>query len=290
MKYFDTHCHIQFKTYEQEREEIIQRNLERGVIMNVIGTQMDTSKAAVELAEKYEHIYATIGTHPTHLFPTYIDEEETSFKSRNEDFDEVYYDELAKSKKVIAVGETGLDLYHLPEKPGRQEVLEKQTKVFLQHVDFALKHGLPLVVHCREAHEELIECLKSKVKSLKSSGVDYELNGVIHCFTGNWEVAQEYLSLGFYLGFTGVITYPAKKLDPRPQEELLEVLKKMPLDRMLVETDAPYLAPQTYRGQQSEPWMVEEQVRFIAGLRGVGEEEMSLQLMKNGRALFHSVE
>ncbi len=279
MKYVDTHCHIQFNTYKDEREAVVRRNLERGVIMNVVGTQMDTSKAAVELAEQYDHVYATIGTHPTHLFPTYVDEEETSFKSRNEDFDEAFYTELVQSKKVIAIGETGLDLYHLPKTPSREEVLEKQTKVFLQHVDFAQKHDLPLVVHCRDAHLELLE-------SLKSSGFEQKLRGVIHCFTGNWEFAQQYLNLGFYLGFTGVITYPPKKTDPKPQEELLEVLRNMPLDRMLVETDAPYLAPQAYRGERSEPWMVEEQVKFLAGLRGLSSEEMSNILFQNSSTLF----
>jgi len=229
----DTHCHLQFNGYDKNREEVIERCNQKQMILNIVGTQKDTSKKAVELAEKYDNYYATIGTHPIHLFASHVDEEESSFVSREESFDEEYYTELAKSKKVIGVGETGLDLFHLPEGKSIKEVLEKQKEVFLAHINFAAKHNLPLVIHCRNAHKEMLEVLQATSYKLQANG------GVMHCFAGDWEQAKQYLDMGLYLGFTGVVTFPPKKTDPKPQNDLLEVLEKVPLDRILVEETTP---------------------------------------------------
>ncbi len=277
----DTHCHLQFKGYDKNREEVIKRCREKDAILNIVGTQKETSKKAVELAEKYDGYYATIGTHPIHLFPTQVDEEESSFVSREENFDEEYYTELAKSKKVIGVGETGLDLFHLPKGVSKEEVLKKQKEVFLAHLNFAERHNLAIVIHCRDAHDEMIDLLQ---------GLGRKIKGTMHCFTGNWEQAQKYLDVGLYLGFTGVVTFPPKKTDPKPQNDLLEVLEKVPLDRVLVETDAPYLAPQKYRGQfPSEPWMVEEVVKKIAEIREKSFEEINQIVLKNALDVFTGI-
>jgi len=274
MKLIDSHCHIQFNSFKDDYDEVIQRCVTKDVILNTVGTQKETSKKAVEFAEKYDNIYATIGLHPIHLFPTHVDEEETSFISREEDFDEEYYGELAKSEKVIAVGECGIDLFHLPKDKSLEEVLEKQKEIFIKQADFAKKHDLPLVIHVRDAYEEMLQVLEPETK------------GVIHCYTGNWQNAQKFLDLGLYLGFTGIVTFPAKKTDPKPQEELLEVIKNCPLDRILIETDAPYLAPQKYRGERSEPWMVEEVAKKIAEIKGVSEEEVRKATVENAKKLF----
>ncbi|MFA6427376.1 MAG: TatD family hydrolase [Candidatus Magasanikbacteria bacterium] len=300
---FDSHCHIQFNAYKNDFLEVISRCVEKNVVMNTVGTQKDTSKKAVEFAEKFDNVYATIGLHPIHLFPTHVDEEESSFVSREEDFDESYYDELAQSEKVIAVGECGIDLYHMPENKTKIEILEKQKEIFLKQVKFAQKHDLPLVIHVRDAHEEMINLLRefsSLVKEETEAVVRVKttspilsltkernvLSGVIHCYTSNWQNAQQYLDMGFYLGFTGVITFPPKKTDPKPQEELLEVVKNCPLDRMLVETDAPYLAPQAYRGKRCEPWMVEEVAKKIAEIREKSIDDVSFIVEKNTKDLF----
>lgn len=287
----DTHCHLQFNGYKEDREEVIKRCNQKQMVLNIVGTQKETSKAAVELAERYDNFYATIGTHPIHLFPTHVDEEESSFVSRKEGFDEEYYEGLVQrslgedgSKKVIGIGETGLDLYHLPKNVSKKTVLEKQKQVFLAHMDFARKHNLPLVIHCRDAHQEMIQLL-SEARSQKSEAV----KGVMHCFTGNWEQAQKYLDMGLYLGFTGVATFPPKKTDPQPQLDLEEVLKDTPLDRILVETDAPYLAPQAYRGKRSEPWMVEEVIKKLAKIRGKSEEEIEEIVLQNALNLFTGI-
>jgi len=280
----DTHCHLQFSAYDKDRDAVINTCNKKRIFLNIVGTQKTTSRLAVELAEKHENMYASIGTHPIHLFPTRVDEEETSFVSREEGFDEEYYEELVKSKKVIGIGETGLDLYHMPKDKSIEEVLEKQKKVFLDHINFAQKHGLPLVIHCREAHSEMIQLLQANGHKLQAN------KGVIHCFTGNWEQAQKYLDLGLYLGFTGVVTFPPKKTDPKPQLDLEEVLEKIPLDRILVETDSPYLAPQVCRGKRCEPYMVEEVIKKLADIKGKNVEETEKIVFGNALSLFTRID
>ena len=305
---FDSHCHIQFQGYQDDRNEVILRCRQKGVKMNAVGTQKNTSKLAVELAEANEDIYATIGLHPIHLHATQVDEEESSFLSHEENFDEVFYDELAKSKKVIAVGECGLELYHLPEGVDKEKILEKQKEIFIQQYNFALKHGLPLVIHVRDAYEEQIQLLQflpldkgrqGGVESLSTapalrvrpslSKEGNRVEGVIHCYSGNWQQAQKFLDMGFYIGFTGVITFPARKTNPQPTLDLLEVVEKCPLDRILIETDAPYLAPQAYRGKKCEPWMVEEVVKEIAKIKHLSRETVEETVYQNTLNLFTKI-
>ena len=169
------------------------------MILNAVGTQKDTSRAAVEFAEKYPFIYASIGLHPVHLFSTHIDEEESKFLSREEDFDYEYYKNLGKSPKVVAIGECGLDLYRLPPDRTKEEVLAKQKPTFIAQYKLAQELGLAMVIHVREAHEEMVELLSSLTNKIR---------GTVHCYTGNWHYAKKYLALGLNLGFTGVITFP----------------------------------------------------------------------------------
>lgn len=276
----DTHAHIQFQAYITDREEVIKKCYNKNMILNVVGTQKDTSQTAVRLAERYDWVYASIGTHPIHLHSTHVDEEETSFTSREENFEEAFYETLVRSPKVIGIGECGLDLFHIPSNVPQEEVLEKQSTVFLRHAQFAHKHQLPLVIHCREAHDQMIALIKT---------LPFSITGTVHCFTSHWDHAQEYLNLGLYLGFTGVLTFPPKKLQPQIQSQLIEVVQKMPLEKILLETDSPYLAPQAYRGQRAEPWMAEEQLRFIANLRGLSVYELENQIEKNTRQLFTKI-
>ncbi|MCX6778653.1 MAG: TatD family hydrolase [Candidatus Magasanikbacteria bacterium] len=245
---FDTHCHLQFKGFKDEYGDVLKRCQEKDVALNIVGTQKDTSRAAVEMAEKSSNVYATIGLHPVHLFPTHIDEEESSFLSREEDFDEKFYRDLAQSSKVVGIGECGLDFYHLPEGIDKKVVFAKQKSVFLKQLKLAEELKKTLVIHVRDAHKEMIELLEENTQP-------NSLQAVVHCYTGNWSDAKEYLDLGFYIGFTGVITFPAKKLNPQPTLDILEVVEKTPLEKIVIETDAPYLAPQAYRGQKCEPWM-----------------------------------
>ncbi len=277
----DTHCHIHFKAFEKNRDEVIARSKEKGMILNLVGTQESTSKKGVEMAEQYDWMYATIGLHPIHIHEVDVHEETTNFTSRGEDFNPEFYRALATNPKVIGVGETGLDRFHIPKDQVEADILAAQKEVFRKHYDVAEEFGLPLVMHVRDAHDEMIELLES-IKKEKGSLI----RGVVHCYTGNWTQAEKYLDLGFNLGFTGVVTFPAKKTNPAPQLELEKVLENIPLDRILVETDAPFLAPQAYRGEQSEPWMVEEVIKKFAVVRGLSFDQMADQINKNTKHLF----
>jgi len=305
---FDSHCHLQFNAYNSDREAVIKRCLEKGVACNIVGTQKDTSKAAVEMAEKYDNFYATIGLHPIHTTSTEVDEEEIVFQSREENFDEAYYGELAKSKKVVAVGECGVELFHLPPDADRTDILRRQKESFLQQYNFARKHDLAMVIHVRDAYDEMIEILSVIARSpdvksgqrsnLTNNGIaslpsearnDKIIRGVMHCYSGNWAQAQKFLEKGLYLGFTGVITFPPRKTNPQPTLDLLEVVKNCPLDKMLIETDSPYLAPQAYRGKRCEPWMVSEVAAKIAEIKGLGKEEVVKATDENTKKLFRLV-
>ena len=188
----DTHSHLSFKAYNTDRDEVIKRNLENGVVCIDVGTDYNSSKKAVELAKKYENIYASVGMHPE-----VVDEE----------FDKEKYIELAKSKKIVAIGEIGLD-YKFKN--------EGQKKLFIEQLELAKELNLPVIIHCRAAHNDVLEILKN-----------YKLSGVIHCFTGNWQEAQKYLELGFYLGINGIID----KLN------LDEVIKNCSLDKLASYSD-----------------------------------------------------
>jgi TatD DNase family protein len=274
----DTHCHVQFKAFNDDSDAVIKKCLAQGMILNLVSTQSSTSAHAVAVAEKYEGTYATIGLHPVHVFETFVDEKEGgSFISRAETFDYEYYKKLAQSKKVIGIGECGLELFHFPEGRTRAEVLAKQTEAFLLQYKLAQEMNLAMSIHVREAHDEMIAVLKT---------LPHPIRAVVHCFTSNWKHAKEYLDMGLYLGFTGVITFPPKKSNPQIQLDLLEVVKNVPLDRMVIETDAPYLAPNAYRGKRCEPWMVVEVNKKIAEVKNMGLEEVAQLTHNNAAKLF----
>ncbi len=278
----DTHCHLQFTLYGNDRDEMISRCIQKGLIMNTIGTQLETSKKAVSLAEQYEQVYATVGLHPIQSQKMTVQEEQNlTFIAKGEDFDMAAYDALVRSSdKVVAIGETGLDAFHVPNDMPLDEVFDDQWSLVEKHRELADKHDLPLVFHVRDAHAEMIKRLGEW---------RHPIRGVVHCFTGNWHEAKAYLDMGLYLGFTGVITFPPKKTNPTPQEELLEVVKNIPMDRVLVETDAPFLAPQAYRGKRCEPWMVEAVVEKIAEVKNVLDDEVRLQSSHNARTLLSNI-
>ncbi len=280
MELFDTHCHVHFNAFKADSDEVIARTRAAGVLMNLVGTQRDTSVGAVAVAERSAGVYASVGLHPVHLFSQHIDEEESSFATREEHFDRDFYEQLARHEKVIAIGECGYDLYRLPPEKTIDEVLARQRDVFAGHVAVARAVSKPLVVHVRDAYKEMIATLREEQKQVQ------KLRGTIHCYISDWENAREFLELGFYLGFTGIITFPPKKSDPTAHVKLLEAVKNCPLERMLLETDAPYLAPGAYRGKRSEPWMVKAVAEKIAEVKGITFEEVAEVTTRNARELF----
>jgi len=240
----DTHSHLNFKAFNKDRDEVIKRSLENNVWLINASSTFDTSKLAIEIAEKHqEGVYASVGLHPIHV--------------KDEEFDVEKYRELAKSDKVVAIGETGLD-YMYPEK-------EKQKQVFLQHLELAKELDLPVILHCRKAHDELLKLLQSD-----------RLSGVVHCFTGRWSQAQKYLALGLHLGFNGIIF----------KHNVDEVIKKVPIDRILIETDCPYLTPPQAKKERNEPIFVKYVAERIAELRGESFKKIAEATTQNAKNLF----
>ena len=268
----DTHSHLSFKAYDADREEVIKRNLENGVSCIDVGTKYETSKRAIELAEKNENIFAAIGMHPIHiktdLLKLKMDEEEGAFEPLGEEFDKEKYLELAKSPKVVAIGEIGLDYYYKPKTKTRLEEFKKlQKEVFIQQLDLAEELNLPVIIHCRMAFGDLYEILKTK-----------NIKGVIHCFTGNLEQAKQFMGLGFYIGINGIIF----KLD------LDEVIKNAPLEKLLVETDCPYLTPPAEeKDKRNEPIFVKHVIQKIADLKGITFDQVAETTTQNAKKLFN---
>src|SRR3989344_2316664 len=241
-KFFDIHSHPNFAVFTQDRDEVVRRALDNSVFMNVVGTQRDTSQAAVELAEKYsEGVYATIGLHPIHTSKSYHDEEELGkggkeFTSRDENFDYEFYKKLAASPKVVAIGECGLDYF---------------------------RNGKNV-----SAYRLAAGILKEKAKVVFN----------FHFFAGNLEEARLLLDLGAIFSFTGVITFTS---------DYDEIIKYLPLEKIMAETDCPFVAPVPHRVKRYEPVYVIEVVKKIAEIRGENLEKVRKQLLQNSFAFFN---
>lgn len=256
----DTHSHLNFNTYKEDSLEVLQRSLDNGVWMINVGSQYSTSKRAVGMAEKYEKgVYAAVGLHPIYA---------------EEEFDDEEYKQLALSergeRRVVAIGEIGLDY--------KQEYVsfQKKQKILLdQQLELAKELNLPVIFHCRMAHEDLIKTLEQYN--------DRTFSGVIHCFTGNWEQAQKYLEMGFCLGFNGIIF----------KFNIDEVIEKAPLDKILIETDCPYLTPPLPAAAiakagpiRNEPINVKYIAEKIAKIKQLSYNEISRITTENAKKLF----
>lgn len=285
VKLFDVHTHTQFAAFAGQIDAVIKRALDAGVWLLNVGTQKGTSAKAIEVAEKYsEGVYAAIGLHPIHTEESYHDRQELGipdyipnsrelenkgmkgFVSRGEDFDYEYYKKLAQNSKVIAIGECGLDYYRLTE-----ETKTKQREVFIKQIELAREVGKPLMIHCRNAFGDLIDILNTKYKIPNTS------SGIVHFFTGTTDDAEKLLELGFSFSFGGVITF-ARDYDDQ--------IKYIPLDRIVLETDAPYVAPTPYRGKRNEPVYVIEAAKKLAEIKNISFEKAAEQTLANARKIF----
>jgi TatD DNase family protein len=267
MKYFDAHTHTNFVAYAEDRDAVMMRAAEAEVGMNIVGTQLDTSRSAVELAQKYDHAWATIGLHPVHTAKSYHDTKELGeggkeFTSRGEVFDMDAYYALGQDPKVIAIGECGLDYYRVEE-----DTKDVQSKAFIEQIELANRLQKPLMLHIRNAYDDALEILKAHAK----------VKGDVHFFAGDWAVAKQFLDFGFTLSFTGVVTFT---------HDYDEVVKNTPADMLLSETDAPYITPTPHRGKRNEPAYIPLVVERLAALKGLDEEEMAAQLLANARRVF----
>lgn len=241
-----------------------------------VGTQKDTSRQAITLAEMYdEGVYAAVGLHPIHADKSFHDTDElggdAGFESRGEEFDVDYYTNLAQRKKVVAVGECGLDYFRV--EGDAESIKIKQKEIFKKHIDVARAIGKPLMIHCRpskhnDAYEDIIALLQER----------HVAGGVVHFFVGSIDIAEKFLALGFSFTFGGVITFV---------HDYDKVVRYIPLDRILTETDAPYVTPAPYRGKRNEPSYVEEVAKKIAELKGVSFEEAARQTVLNAKKIFN---
>jgi TatD DNase family protein len=283
-KLIDTHAHVHFQAYKDDMDEVVKRALERGIGMVTIGTQSTTSKKGIELAEKYEGVWCTIGLHPNHLHAQEFfddnelppemkgDEDSTKVKTRSEKFDPAYYAELVKHPKVVAIGEFGLDYFRIPPGADLESVKADQFLAVRQQLHFATQYQKPVVIHCRDAHADQAALLKEEIDN---GGL--ERRGVIHCFTGTAKEAAVYRELGFYVAFGGIVTFG---------KNVMEAAKEVPLEQIVLETDAPYLTPAPNRGKRNEPLGVEIVAQKIAELKGISLEEVAKVTTENAQKLF----
>ncbi len=232
-----------------------------------VGSQLATSQRAVEIADQYSQgVYAAVGLHPIHVLGGQFQPEEFNVDG--------YQQLINSSKKVVALGETGIDFYHLDSN------FEKQKEVFVQHIDLAIKNNLALVIHARNSKDGSKNAYRVILDILKASpSTSSGLKGVIHCFGGSLQEANEFLQLGFYVGFTGIVTFKNAK-------NIREVAENIPLDSMLIETDSPYLAPDPHRSERNIPQYVEFVAKKIAEIKNINFGQIAEQTSKNAKELF----
>ena len=277
----DIHTHLYWKSYDADRDMVVERARKAGVKeMLVIGCTVDESRQAIEVAEKYEDMYASVGMHP-HEF----NDEDTRYKMQDEGWIEKLK-ELAKNEKVVAVGECGLDYYS----HDKQIAINSQQKTaqkdgFLAQIELAQELKLPVILHCRsssptsdDAYEDMFEILKAK---------SYQLKAILHCYMGDTEVTKKFLMLpNLFFSFTGNITYPVKQSLIGTKDDLTETVKLVPLERMFVETDCPFLTPQSKRGERNEPAYVIETAQMVARLKEVDGVSLEQTLHENFNKAF----
>jgi TatD DNase family protein len=257
MKLIDTHAHLQFKAYDDDRDKVVARSSKGLAAVVNVGAKIDSSEEAVRLAKKIPNFYAAVGIHPHHA-----DEWQKDWIKKLE--------ELAKEPKVVAIGEIGLDNHKYEGSP--KPNLAKQTKLLLEQIELAKKLDLPVIFHCRDAYDELYEVIKPYKK----------LEGLAHCFMGTSEQVKKFLNLGLYISFSGNITY-------KRNEYIREAAKIVPLNRMLVETDAPYLPPEPHRGKRNEPVYVKIVAETVARVKSENFEKTVETIHKNSIKLLKLV-
>lgn len=247
---FESHAHFDDERFDEDREQLLSSMNEKGVRFAInIGSSLESSQASVDLADKYDFIYAAVGVHPEEI----ADVDDAGIEKLRE---------LAKNKKVVAIGEIGLD-YHY-----RDDNKEEQIAAFRRQMELAKELSLPVIIHSRDACEDTLKVLR-----------EYKPRGVVHCFSGSAETAKEVVALGMYVGFTGVVTF-------KNARRALEAVEAVPLDRLLCETDCPYMAPEPNRGKRCDSTMLEFILAKMAEIKGVSTQELADKTCENAKKLF----
>ena len=253
-KLIDTHAHLQDFLAGGELPGVLSRAAEAGIGQVIgIGVNAEESEQVVEIADSYPGVYAAVGFQPNHLL-----------ELKEGDWERIR--RLATAERTVAIGETGLDRYW------KTVPFELQQHWFDQHLDLAEERNLPVVIHCRDCERDIVEQLARRGRPIR---------GVLHSFTGGWDDAQAFMDLGLLISFAGMVTFKNKKLDP-----LRDVAARLPLDRILVETDSPYLSPEPFRGKRNEPGRVVHTAEVVAAARGAAVEVIAQATTDNARRLF----
>ncbi len=251
----DSHCHLDrldLSDRDAGLDSILADARARGITHFLsVAVDLATSASLVELTERYDHVYSSVGVHPLQKIDQPVPEVEQLVA-------------LARAPKVVAIGETGLDNFYSAESH------QWQRDSFIRHLQASQQTGLPIIIHTRDAREETLELLRQ---------YPLQAAGVMHCFTETWEMAEAAIELGFYISFSGIVTF-------KSADELREVVRRVPLDRILVETDSPWLAPVPHRGKQNEPQYVREVAETVADLKGVSLEQLAEITTQNFHRLF----
>ena len=251
----DSHCHLDrldLSDRDAGLDGILADARARGITQFLsVAVDLATSASLVELTERYDHVYSSVGVHPLQKIDQPVPEVEQLVA-------------LARAPKVVAIGETGLDNFYSAESH------QWQRDSFIRHLQASQQTGLPIIIHTRDAREETLELLRQ---------YPLQAAGVMHCFTEAWEMAEAAIELGFYISFSGIVTF-------KSADELREVVRRVPLDRILVETDSPWLAPVPHRGKQNEPQYVREVAETVADLKGVSLEQLAEITTQNFHRLF----
>jgi TatD DNase family protein len=281
--YIDIHSHLNFPAYDADRDEVIRRMRDAGVATISVGTDLETSKSAVQLAEQHENIWATIGMHPVFAGESHNDPQETGKVGDDrrlaQEFAYEAFKKLAVHPKVVAIGECGLDYFH-----SKPEDIKLQREVFIQHIKLANEAGKPLMLHVRsarpsqpQASTRVVDQASAYLEAVQILKEHSKVQANFHFFAGNVDDLKAILEIGATVSFTGVLTF-VKNYD--------ELIKMVPIDSIMSETDSPYVLPAPYRGKRNEPMYVIEIVKAIARIRGVDEAVIAGQLVRNTRKFF----
>ncbi len=271
----DTHAHINFNAFREDADEVAKRAFARSIFFINVGSQYTTSVRAIEYARKYPgQIWAAIGTHPVHLRKgkfSYKDDEELAekeIKTNGEDADFEKYLELGKNREVVAIGEVGLDYHHFEDGDNIEKLKNKQKEILAGFINLANELEKPVIIHCWDAYDDLFEILKNN---------PVKKRGVIHSFVGGYKTANKFIKLGYYIGLNGVITY---------SESFDRLIKELPMERIIVETDCPYLTPIPFKGERNEPAYVEYVAQKIAKIKDISPEKVAEMTTQNAQKLF----
>jgi len=276
---FDTHAHINFNAFREDADEVLCRALDAGISVVNVGSQLSTSRRAVEYARKYESegVYAAVGLHPIQLRKRSYEHRDdegdwelptTEIKTSGEIFDYDAYLEIARDPRTVAIGEVGLDYHHFEEGDDTDVMKAEQKRILLEFVRLANEVGKPMIIHCWDAYDDLLSLLEDAVP---------EKRGIIHSFIGSHKTAKKFLERGWMIGVNGIVTY---------SDSYDRLIRETPLDRIVVETDCPYLAPVPHKGERNEPALVRLVAEKIAAVKGVTYDEAAEATTRNAERLF----